>query len=447
MALETPSNAIGRIDVNQLIGRPDTSIVEPRATAALTDAFRQGVITADDIVSRLGELGKSKKKAEIQQAQEFTSPEAQALRAQQVAAGTEQAQLAEVQAAKAQVLQQYPAVAYFEKFAPAAGIQAPMLPDGTPDYKQMEVIGAKLALHQAQRSEAQAKLDNIEDVVHNNTIFSKTKQGEIVDQTYVQDLRKKATQAFQTLDQMQPGAVQTAPSPVVEARTTPAATSATVEVLPSPGTRVGLGTSLGAPPPAPAKPVDPTERAQQVAAAQALIPVIESAEAAVARGGGVGPAEGSLVGRVVNNVGAALGVREQEFNDQRTLQMAISNKILEGAQVMKGNLSDKDVRFLQATVPTLSDSESTWKTYLDRWKKMAQLNVDILSGKVTKPTSDMFAPPGWEDTGVSAPAAGAAMEPVAVNSPAEAPPTAQFIRATSGPSAGKVFKNPNYRPQ
>lgn len=445
---------LGTIDPSSLIGQADTSIVEPRAVAALTDAFRQGVVSSDDIVSRIGQLGKSKKKAEIMQAQEAVSPEQQALRAKQVAAGTEQAALAEAQAERGQVLQQYPAIAYFDKLAPAAGIQAPTLPDGTPDYQQMEKIGAQLAVHQAQRAEAQAKLDNIEDVTQGNTIFSKTKQGEIVDQTYVAGLRKQATAPFQ---QQAPGSVEmmvspraAAPAPVsaaasvVEPRTAataPAAPVIDIFEVPAAGTRVGAGTSLGPPAAVPGKPIDSVAQAQTLAAAQAVLPVIDTAIAAVDRGVGVGPFEGSGPVRLANQIGAAFGVREQELRDQRALEIAISNKILEGAQVMKGNLSDKDVRFLQATVPKLSDPEPVWRDYLNRWKQMAELNVEIVSGRVGKPTGDIFSA-GWNETGGGATAPAAVNVPVLVNTPAEAPPTAQFIKAPDG----RVFKNPNYRP-
>lgn len=247
MALETPSNAIGRIDVNQLV-RPAEAVVEPRATAMLTDAFRQGVVTADDIVSRLGELGKSKDKAQIAQNE-----------------------LGAAQAERQLILQQYPAVAYFDKLAPAAGITEPKLPDGTPDYKQMEIIGAKLAVHQAQRSESQAKLDNISKEVHGGTMLSTSKQGDqVYSPEYVENLRKRATASFQDFDQQAPGTVQTAPPvgmngmPLVTPKATPSAVPPVVEpVQGTPaGTRVGMGTSLGPAATTPKAPTDAQQRAE-----------------------------------------------------------------------------------------------------------------------------------------------------------------------------------------
>lgn len=55
---------------------PSQQIVNPNAVAALTDAFRKGQISADDIIARYGDVAKSKDKAEIQGLHEFISPEA-----------------------------------------------------------------------------------------------------------------------------------------------------------------------------------------------------------------------------------------------------------------------------------------------------------------------------------------------------------------------------------
>lgn len=461
--LESAGNSLGRIDPSSLIGKADTSIVEPRAVAALTDAFRQGVVTADDVVMRLGELGKTKKKAELMQAQEAISPEAQALRAAQVGAGTEQAGLAQAQAERGRVLQQYPAVAYFDKLAPAAGISEPKLADGTPDYPQMEKIGAELALHQAQKAEASAQLENIvtQESADGSTLFARTKQGEFVDPKQVQALRAKATKNF---ERMAAGSMMVEPraatppigmngmplpaAPVVEPRAaTPAPTAPPViEVaaptgIPAPGAPTASGISLGAPATAPVKPIDSVAQAQNLAAAQAVLPVIDTAIAAVDRGIGVGPFEGSGPVRLANQIGAAFGIREQELKDQRALEIAISNKILEGAQVMKGNLSDKDVRFLQATVPKLSDPEPVWRDYLNRWKQMAQLNVDIVSGRVGKPAGDVFSV-GWDGGQTSTATAAPSNTPPQVSTPAQAPTNALYIQAPNG----KYYRNPNFKP-
>jgi len=55
---------------------PLDRVVSPDAVAAVTDAFRKGQISADDIIERYGELAKTKEKAQIQNLHEFISPEA-----------------------------------------------------------------------------------------------------------------------------------------------------------------------------------------------------------------------------------------------------------------------------------------------------------------------------------------------------------------------------------
>lgn len=54
---------------------PLDRVVSPDAVAAVTDAFRKGQISADDIIERYGELAKTKDKAQIQNLHEFISPD------------------------------------------------------------------------------------------------------------------------------------------------------------------------------------------------------------------------------------------------------------------------------------------------------------------------------------------------------------------------------------
>lgn len=81
MALERSERRLPQIDPSSLIGRADADVVGPRATAALAEAFRSGLVTADDILQRTGALGKTKKKAELMSLQEQMTPEAQQARA------------------------------------------------------------------------------------------------------------------------------------------------------------------------------------------------------------------------------------------------------------------------------------------------------------------------------------------------------------------------------
>ncbi len=233
MGLETPSQAVGRVDPSSLVGLA-SPVVEPKSTQALVDAFRNGVITADDITNRIGELGQKKQKAELMGLDESMSPDAQAARANMIKlkaaeAGAALPNVAPAGALQGQQIEQqqamlkYPATAYFDKFAPALGIQTPMTPDGQVDYPKKEAIGAKLAVWNSERAEAHDKLQNIttKDSADGTVLFAVTKQGESVSPEEVARLRAKATKTFQMSD-MNPGATSSV-------TVTPTATTATVQ--------------------------------------------------------------------------------------------------------------------------------------------------------------------------------------------------------------------------
>ena len=101
----------------------------------------------------------------------------------------------------------------------------------------------------------------------------------------------------------------------------------------------------------------------------------------------VGPGAGSQPVRVFNQVAAALGFREQEYTSQDQLSQAVNKRVLEGAQKMKGNLSDKDIKFLKESYPSLASDETVWKTFLDNWEKMIQLNEQVVRGTAPKGAS------------------------------------------------------------
>src|SRR5690242_18253100 len=93
MGLETANqNPIGRIDPSSIVSRAGDA-VNPSAVEMLTDSFRKGFITADDIKSRIeaGPVNTERAKLELQLAKENVSPEAVDMRKNQRAAASAEA--------------------------------------------------------------------------------------------------------------------------------------------------------------------------------------------------------------------------------------------------------------------------------------------------------------------------------------------------------------------
>jgi hypothetical protein len=161
--------------------------VTPNATALLTDAFRKGFITADDVISRVGEHAKTKEKAQIALNKEVVSPENTAARAATVQANTSAAQLGNAQAQAALPLVEPQAQISSEQLRQQAAEQdygpgsikafhdlAPLAPgfDGTvpkdehgnTDYSAMAKEGANLQSQWALKQQATQRLQAVEHV-------------------------------------------------------------------------------------------------------------------------------------------------------------------------------------------------------------------------------------------------------------------------------------------
>jgi hypothetical protein len=68
-------------------------VINPSATEQLTDAFRKGFITADDVIQRIGPVGQAQTKANVLALNEFASPEQIAARRAQAEAALSGSQL------------------------------------------------------------------------------------------------------------------------------------------------------------------------------------------------------------------------------------------------------------------------------------------------------------------------------------------------------------------
>lgn len=445
--LESDSSRIGPINPAALIGSA-TPIVEPRAVSALSEAFRSGLITADDIMQRAGEAGKLKQKAEIQMLSEQISPEAVAARAQtqQAAAAqarlqgtqataqlplvTPTAQLAATQLEEQAAIQKYgPGIEYFKVLAPEAGVAAPVTPDGQPDYAPRAQLGLRLFEWKQKKELAKSRLTPdprlTQESPDGSNVFFFNSQGE-----RIEDLKSILTpQATAPFSQVTPGTVaeisaqsSTPAQPVIEV--TPEQRAAAVEHLGVAPERAAVLTSAemqalvqpritptATPTILPATPIQPTvtvpgasfflgpaktrptdkkiERteAEQLGSLQADRIAIQAARNLLSEANVVGPGAGSGPVRVLNQVGAALGFRAQEFESQDRLLQLINKRVLEGARELKGNLSDKDIRFLQESFPSLRSTENTWTDFLGKWEQMIGLNEQIIRGAAPKGAS------------------------------------------------------------
>lgn len=83
----------------------------------------------------------------------------------------------------------------------------------------------------------------------------------------------------------------------------------------------------------------------------------------------VGPLVGNLFGQLYGQAEALFGYSSRR-NGQRQLETLVADFILEKAGNMKGQLSDRDVKFLAASVPKLNDTQEFWFTWLDQAKRL-----------------------------------------------------------------------------
>lgn len=433
MALESaPQNPLGRIDPSSLIGKPDAAVT-PHAVEMLSNAVRQGVITASDITARIQQEPAMREKANLETmlSKEGQTPEAQALRQKGQAVAGQQLDLQQAQ------LKYGPAIQYFQTIAPEAGIAPPVDAKGNPDYAKMAEIGAKLFAWKTKKQTAMDQLQPVEwkegtSDTGEKVLLKFNKAGRLITPELEQQLGSDVIAPFAdvapgTVASAAPAAKPAAPAasapPTFSA---PAASQAEAisrdqqlsQFLP-PSSLVQPKAGVSAPPsvspaaPAAAPTITParvgekipgvglslgTEKKPEVTNAQAATELasLQEDRKSVAELKGVisnpnlnvvGPGAGSWIARGANQIAAALGFREKEFESQDKLLQGISKKVLEGAQKMKGNLSDKDIRFLKESFPGLTSTEDVWTNFLNRWDQMLNLNEQVVRGMAPKGAS------------------------------------------------------------
>lgn len=156
----------------------------------------------------------------------------------------------------------------------------------------------------------------------------------------------------------------------------------------------------------------------------------------------VGPAVGSGPGKFATWLGAAVGMDPKKFENQRQLEIASSQGILEAAGQMKGALSDKDIAFLRASVPQLSDTEALWHQYINKFNAATARAIENRKRQLTGEPPDLS--PIIDDAGnLSKPAAGANPTRIGAALPAPGPgaPAIDYSFADKQPPLLKGYPN------
>lgn len=126
-----------------LVTPADPNTLGSSAVSNLVDAFRQGFITQDDIVSRIGDVAQAKNKALLEQLGEYVSPDAIKARHNELTLSdpATEAKRWELERAKWNTVFNG-GVDAFQQFGPWFGHSAvPTKADGTPDFQAMGKLG------------------------------------------------------------------------------------------------------------------------------------------------------------------------------------------------------------------------------------------------------------------------------------------------------------------
>lgn len=125
------------------------------------------------------------------------------------------------------------------------------------------------------------------------------------------------------------------------------------------------------------------DRQQGLADSESILGTISGARDLVNKDGVVGPGltQGSVIGQNAAKLGALFGGDVSKMQNQRELEMTVSQKVLDAASRMKGSLSDKDIAFLKNSVPKLADTPATWNKFLGNWESLTRKHIAVLGGE------------------------------------------------------------------
>lgn len=219
---------------------------QPEAVNALINSFRNGVITADDIIERIGETHQQERAARGVAAKEFQAQNAVDARAAALQAATDRANLESQQAAASAPLIQPQAelaaqdikrkkadqiygqgIAAYQQYSPLFGAPGVVTsPDGTPDYDAMGAEGNHMLSVLSQRSYAQQMLQPEgapQTITDQNGTYTRklNKAGEDVSEGSPQWKYYRSVLAQPLRSKLVPNAAAGEPSPGATAPATP----------------------------------------------------------------------------------------------------------------------------------------------------------------------------------------------------------------------------------
>lgn len=395
----SPGAPIGQINPSNLVGLA-SPVVEPRAVAALAEAFRAGLVNENDIIDRVSEHTRSKQKADIainnRAAAEANDPALIEARRQQALGAGAQGALAGAQATAAQGLvapqaaaaasaletaegnRRYPAGIIFDKYAPEVGLEVPMTPDGKTDFAKKAAIGAKLAAWATEREKAREDWKNIDSKTSadGTILFATTKQGQFVSPEDAQKIHLAGQQPFvlnaKPGEMVAPtgGAATPAASPTIPAAspTIPATSPTTgtaplvqpragVSDTPPLGARAGAGFSLG-PKTSPAEKAIPMTGEQQQLLGRTQFTKDLAGQLSSAYDNMLASAPNTAGGPIKGRFGTAVlaGERNPELATFQSKASGILAPLVKGIYGETGVLSERDIQRYQPNIPSVNDT-------------------------------------------------------------------------------------------
>lgn len=404
-------DSVSRVNPNALsagadLVQPIKPVVDTQAVEALSRAIRAGQVSTDDFIERYGELAQAKKIAGVQGLHEFISPDAIAARKAQVktegARATaegglvpDQAKLSalELKMKHAELLN--PAVKAFTEYAPLFGQKTPLNADGSPNVDEMARLGSamKAKIYSQQATIAAGTPKSTEKV--GDTIIPLDQFGGPVSQSRQESARKAQFQV-PSLDEEtifpKAGAADTGPSQTFGIGNEGLISPKGAPQADAPRMTQNPDGSITVPPGKAAMTEDQRTKLQDKASAVSEIELaLRNAMGAINRGNVTGPVKGSALVKAGSNFLTSItGLNAQDFSDRRAIEQLIANKVLDKSSLLRP-VSDKDLQFLQAGVPTLQDTPERWKEFNAVWTRTIENTKKDLSKRLNVSEDQLFS--------------------------------------------------------